>query len=446
MYGQSQSSFGDTIFSFGASYGAPNMATIRTTGFGSTVFGKDKFGNSQQTTSFKTTTSSSDGVTSSDTSLFGILQQQSATGGLSGQHQTQQSSAGFGYTTSGFGSTSNGGSGGVGGLFAQHQTQQSSAGFGYPTSGFGATSDGGGLSGQTQQPINSAGLFSRSGTSGFGLQQCATQSKPFGFGQTTTTVGAGCLFGMTQPATTGYGATGGDFTGTTVKYEPVTGMVTLTRELRIRLHVDDCLANCKSSGQGKALDGFDHTPQATNTLPQMQDFGATSDGGPYESGTGTAAFGKTSTAPATGFSSNQTTHQQKTGAFTFGTTLTSTPSLFGSTPQQQQQPSSGFSGGFQLGQNTQQQNINGGSGGLIGNQKPGFFPYQNTDTELFDRKPADTTQSMSTGCRPFGSAPNASATQNNYSIRGQRSSVYGINPHKSVWYYSRTLTVRGFNI
>jgi len=46
MYGQSQSSFGDTIFSFGASYGAPNMATIRTTGFGSTVFGKDKFGNS----------------------------------------------------------------------------------------------------------------------------------------------------------------------------------------------------------------------------------------------------------------------------------------------------------------------------------------------------------------------------------------------------------------
>jgi len=49
----------------------------------------------------------------------------------------------------------------------------------------------------------SAGLFSRSGTSGFGLQQCATQSKPFGFGQTTTTVGAGCLFGMTQPATTG---------------------------------------------------------------------------------------------------------------------------------------------------------------------------------------------------------------------------------------------------
>jgi len=92
------------------------------------------------------------------------------------------------------------------------------------------------------------------------------------------------------------------------------------------------------------------------------------------------------------------------------------------------------------------QNINGGSGGLIGNQKPGFFPYQNTDTELFDRKPADTTQSMSTGCRPFGSAPNASATQNNYSIRGQRSSVYGINPHKSVWYYSRTLTVRGFNI
>lgn len=437
MFGQPRAPFGGTTSSFGASFGTPSTTT---TGFGNTSFGRTTFGNPQQTTSFGTTTTPFGGATSSGTSLFGT-QQQPATGGLFGQQQTQQPSTGFSHPSSGFGSTS-----------------------------------GGGLFGQTQQPTSTAGLFGSTGTSGFGAQQ-STQSRPFGFGQTTTstTAGAGGLFGTTQPTTggglfsgtTGFGATGGAVTGTTVKYEPVTGTDTMTRNgvstnIRTRievistmkeyenksleeLRVEDYLANRKGPGQGTTLPGFGQTPQATSTQPQMQGtglfgtstgtslfgtakppenkslfgtgttsgFGTTSGGGLFGSGTSTAAFGQTSTAPATSFSFNQTTQQQqKTGAFSFGTTPTSTPSLFGSTPQQQQQPSFGFSGGFQLGQNTQQQNT---GGGLFGNQKPGFFSNQNTGTGLFGSKPAGTTQPLTTGfgttnpVPPFGSTPNTSA-------------------------------------
>ncbi|ROT75020.1 putative nuclear pore complex protein Nup98-Nup96 isoform X2 [Penaeus vannamei] len=430
MFGQPRAPFGGTTSSFGASFGTPSTTT---TGFGNTSFGRTTFGNPQQTTSFGTTTTPFGGATSSGTSLFGT-QQQPATGGLFGQQQTQQPSTGFSHPSSGFGSTS-----------------------------------GGGLFGQTQQPT-STGLFGSTGTSGFGAQQ-STQSRPFGFGQTTTstTAGAGGLFGTTQPTTggglfsgtTGFGATGGAVTGTTVKYEPVTGTDTMTRNgvstnIRTRievistmkeyenksleeLRVEDYLANRKGPGQGTTLPGFGQTPQATSTQPQMQGTGlfgtstgtslfgtakppenkslfgtgTTSGGGLFGSGTSTAAFGQTSTAPATSFSFNQTTQQQqKTGAFSFGTTPTSTPSLFGSTPQQQQQPSFGFSGGFQLGQNTQQQNT---GGGLFGNQKPGFFSNQNTGTGLFGSKPAGTTQPLTTGfgttnpVPPFGSTPNTSA-------------------------------------
>ncbi|KAG0722888.1 Nuclear pore complex protein Nup98-Nup96 [Chionoecetes opilio] len=208
MFGQTRSTFGATNPNFGVSFGTP-ATTAPATGFGNSTFGR--FGAPQQTTSFGTSSTPFGAAATSSTSLFGTQPQQS-TGGLFGQPQTQ--------ATTGF------------------------------TSGFGATS-GGGLFGQTQQPSTATGLFGAgtSTTGGFGAQQ-STQSRPFGFGQTTTsTTTTGGLFGSTPStggglfgASTGFGGAGGAVSGTTVKYEPVTGNDTMTRNgvstnIRTRIEV-----------------------------------------------------------------------------------------------------------------------------------------------------------------------------------------------------------------
>lgn len=428
MFGQPRSTFGATSTTFGASFGTPNT-TASTTGFGGgTSFGR--FGApQQQTTSFGTGTTPFGAATSSSTSLFGTQPQQS-TGGLFGQPQTQ--------TSTGF------------------------------TTGFGSTS-GGGLFGQTQQP--STGLFGTTSTPGFGAQQ-STQNRPFGFGQTTTsTTTTGGLFGTT-PSTggglfgtsTGFGATGGAaVSGTTVKYEPVTGSDTMTRNgvstnIRTRievitamkeyenksmeeLRVEDYLANRKGPGQAGALGGFGQTqPQATpssgglfststgtslfgtkppenkslfGTTSSTTGFGTSSGGSLFGASTVAPAFGQPSTT-STGFSFGQTQQQQpKATGFNFGNTATTTPSLFGTTAQQPQQPSFAMSG-FQLGQNTQQQN----AGGLFGTQnKPGtsgFLSTPNSGGGLFGNKPAGISQPLGPGfgttstVTPFGNTSSAS--------------------------------------
>ncbi|XP_042235081.1 nuclear pore complex protein Nup98-Nup96-like isoform X2 [Homarus americanus] len=432
MFGQQRAPFGNTASTFGTGFGTPNT-TSTATGFGANTFGRPAFGNPQQTTSFGTTSTPFGGATSSGTSLFGTQPQQTG-----------------------------------GGLFGQQQPQQTSTSFSQPSTGFGTS--GGGLFGQAQQPT-ATGLFGSSATGGFGAQQ-STQSRPFGFGQTTTssTSTAGGLFGSTQPAaggglfsTPGFGATSG-VSGTTIKYEPVTGNDTMTRNnvstnIRTRievistmkeyenksleeLRVEDYLANRKGPSQGTTLSGFGQTPQqgaqpqlgstglfgsststslfGTTKPPENKSlfgsgttagFGAPASGGLFGTNTSSQGFGQTSTAPNTSFSFSQNTQQQpKSTGFNFGNTATTTPSLFGSTPQQQQ-PSGFGLGGFQLGQNTQQQN----TGGLFGNQnKPGgFLSNQNTGGGLFGSKPAGITQPLVTGfgtstVTPFGTAPNTS--------------------------------------
>ncbi|XP_063884197.1 nuclear pore complex protein Nup98-Nup96-like isoform X2 [Scylla paramamosain] len=411
MFGQSRPTFGATNTTFGVSFGTPSTTTS-TTGFGGgTSFGR--FGApQQQTTSFGTGTAPFGASTSSSTSLFGTQPQQS-TGGLFGQPQTQ--------TSTGF------------------------------TTGFGSTS-GGGLFGQTQQ--TGTGLFGATGSTGFGAQQ-STQNRPFGFGQTTTsTTTTGGLFGTT-PSTggglfgtsTGFGATGGAaVSGTTVKYEPVTGSDTMTRNgvstnIRTRievitamkeyenksmeeLRVEDYLANRKGPGQAGALGGFGQTqPQATpssgglfstgtgtslfgtkppenkslfGTTASTTGFGATSGGSLFGTTNVAAPFGQPSTTTSTGFSFGQTQQQQpKATGFNFSSAATPTSSLFGTTTQQPQQPSFGMQG-FQLGQNAQQQN----TGSLFGTQnKPGsvFLPTPNTGSGLFGNKPTTMSQSLGTG-------------------------------------------------
>ncbi|XP_050720849.1 nuclear pore complex protein Nup98-Nup96-like isoform X5 [Eriocheir sinensis] len=425
MFGQQRSTFGTTGTSFGtSSFGTPNTTTA-TTGFGTSTFGR--FGTPQQTTSFGTGTTPFGAATSSTTSLFGTQPQQSG-----------------------------------GGLFGTQQTQQPSTGFTHGTTGFGSTS-GGGLFGQTQQPstVPPTGLFGTSGTSGFGAQQ-STQNRPFGFGQTTTTTTAGGLFGTTPSTggglfgtTTGFGATGGAVSGTTVKYEPVTGSDTMTRNgvstnIRTRievitamkeyenksmeeLRVEDYLANRKGQGQAAGLGGFGQTQQpgaqtqlggagglfssgASTSLfgakpPENKSlfgttastgFGSTSGGSLFGTGAATPAFGQPNTT-STAFSFGQNAQQQpKSTGFNFGSAATTTPSLFGSTTQQPQQPSFGMQG-FQLGQNPQQQN----TGGLFGNQnKPGtsgFLSTPNTGGGLFGSKPAGLTQPLGGG--GFGTTP-----------------------------------------
>nr|XP_053652021.1 nuclear pore complex protein Nup98-Nup96-like [Cherax quadricarinatus] len=432
MFGQQRAPFGSTTSTFGTGFGTPNTTT-GTTGFG-TNFGRTAFGNPQQTTSFGAATTPFGAATSTGTSLFGT--------------QTQQPG---------------------GGLFGQQQPQQTSTSFSQPSTGFGTST--GGLFGQTQQPT-ATGLFGSGTTGGFGAQQ-STQNRPFGFGQTITssTSTAGGLFSSTQPATSGglfsssgFGAAGA-LTGTTVKYEPVTGSDTMTRNgvstnIRTKievistmkeyenksleeLRVEDYLANRKGPTSGTTMPGFGQTQQqgtqpqlgstglfgsssgtslfATTKPPENKSlfgtatstgFGTPTGGSLFGTGASTPGFGQTSTAPNTSFSFN-TQQQQKSTGFNFGGTATTTPSLFGSTPQQQQQQQSGFGlGGFQLGQNTQQQN----TGGLFGNQnKPGgFLSTQNTGGGLFGNKPAGITPSLSTGfgntsaVTPFGTATNTS--------------------------------------
>ncbi|XP_071536079.1 nuclear pore complex protein Nup98-Nup96-like [Panulirus ornatus] len=421
MFGQQRAPFGSTTSTFGTGFGTPNT-TAGSTGFG---FGRPAFG-SPQTSTFGSANTPFGSATSSGASLFGT--------------QPQQSS---------------------GGLFGQQQ-QQTSTSFSQPSTGFGTS--GGGLFGQTQQSTGS-GLFG-SGTTSFGGQQ-STQSRPFGFGQTTTssTSTAGGLFGSTQPPSgglfstpvhQGFGATGAAPVGTTVKYEPIIGSDTMTRngvstniKTRIEvisamkdyenksleeLRVEDYLANRKGPGQGTTLTGFGQT-QLGATQPQpgstglfgssnvsslfgskqpenkplfgtgtSTGFGTSTGGSLFGTGTSTPAFGQTSTTPSTSFSFGQ--NQQKTTGFAFGNTTTTTSSPFGTSATQQQQSGFGF-GGFPFTQNPQQQN----TGGLFGSQnKPGgLFSNQTTGGGLFGSKPAGTTQPLGTGfgtssaVTPFGS-------------------------------------------
>ncbi|KAK3891422.1 hypothetical protein Pcinc_004721 [Petrolisthes cinctipes] len=440
MFGQQQRApFGGTTSTFG--FGTPT--TTATTGFGASSFGRPAFGTPQQTTSFGTSSSTPFGAaTSSGTSLFGSQPQQTS-GGLFGQQQTQ-ASTGFSQASTGFGSTS-----------------------------------GGGLFGQTQQPatgqLTTGGLFGSSTTPGFGTQQ-STQNRPFGFGQTTTssTTTSGGLFGSTPStagglfgASTGFGGATGAVSGTTIKYEPLTGSDTMTRNgvstnIRTRievistmkeyenksleeLRVEDYLANRKGPGQGTTLPGFGQTQQQQQQQQQQPGgqlgstglFGTTTSTSLFGSkppenkslfGTGTStgfggttggslfgttttpAFGQPSTTASAGFSFAQNT-QQKTSGFNFGATPTSTPSLFGSTPQQPQS-AFGIGGGFPLGQNNpQQQN----PGGLFGTQnKPGggFLSNQTTGGGLFGNKPTGIAQPLGTGfgttstVAPFGTSTN----------------------------------------
>nr|XP_045624502.1 nuclear pore complex protein Nup98-Nup96-like isoform X1 [Procambarus clarkii]XP_045624503.1 nuclear pore complex protein Nup98-Nup96-like isoform X1 [Procambarus clarkii]XP_045624504.1 nuclear pore complex protein Nup98-Nup96-like isoform X1 [Procambarus clarkii]XP_045624506.1 nuclear pore complex protein Nup98-Nup96-like isoform X1 [Procambarus clarkii]XP_045624507.1 nuclear pore complex protein Nup98-Nup96-like isoform X1 [Procambarus clarkii]XP_045624508.1 nuclear pore complex protein N len=438
MFGQQRAApFGSTTSTFGTGFGTPSTTT-GTTGFGATTFGRSAFGNTQQTTSFGASTTPFGAAPTSSTSLFGT--------------QPQQTS---------------------GGLFGQQQPTQTSTSFSQPSTGFGTS--GGGLFGQTQQPTGT-GLFGSTTTGAFGAQQ-STQNRPFGFGQTITssTSTAGGLFSSTQPATggglfstgVGFGGTGG-VSGTTVKYEPVTGSDTMTRNgvstsIRTKievistmkeyenksleeLRVEDYLANRKGPGQGTTIPGFGQTQQQaaqpqlggtglfgttsgtslfSSTKPPENKtlfgsgtstgFGTPTGGSLFGSTATTPAFGQTSTAsnPSFSFNTQQQQQQQKSTGFNFGSTATTSPSLFGSTPQQQQTSGFGLGGGFQLGQTTQQQN----TGGLFGNQnKPGgFLSNQNTSGGLFGSKPAGITQPLSTGfgttsaVTPFGQATNTSA-------------------------------------
>ncbi|KAK4325247.1 hypothetical protein Pmani_004205 [Petrolisthes manimaculis] len=440
MFGQQQRApFGGTTSTFG--FGTPT--TTATTGFGASSFGRPAFGTPQQTTSFGTSSSTPFGAaTSSGTSLFGSQPQQTS-GGLFGQQQTQ-ASTGFSQASTGFGSTS-----------------------------------GGGLFGQTQQPatgqLTTGGLFGSTTTPGFGAQQ-STQNRPFGFGQTTTssTTTSGGLFGSTPStagglfgASTGFGGAAGAVSGTTIKYEPLTGSDTMTRNgvstnIRTRievistmkeyenksleeLRVEDYLANRKGPGQGTTLPGFGQAQQQQQQQQQQPGgqlgstglFGTTTStslfgtkppenkslfgtgttagfggttGGSLFGTTTTPAFGQPSTTASAGFSFAQNT-QQKTSGFNFGATPTSTPSLFGSTPQQPQS-AFGIGGGFPLGQNNpQQQN----AGGLFGTQnKPGggFLSNQTTGGGLFGNKPTGIAQPLGTGfgttstVAPFGTSTN----------------------------------------
>ncbi|MPC21386.1 Nuclear pore complex protein Nup98-Nup96 [Portunus trituberculatus] len=208
------------------------------------------------------------------------------------------------------------------------------------------------------------------------------------------------------------------------------------------LRVEDYLANRKGPGQAGALGGFGQSqPQATpssgglfststgtslfgskapenkslfGTTSTATGFGTTSGGSLFGASNVTPGFGQPSTT-STGFSFGQTQQQQqpKATGFNFGSTATTTPSLFGTTAQQPQQPSFAMQG-FQLGQNTQQQN----TGGLFGTQnKPGtsgFLSTPNTGGGLFSNKPAGITQPLGTGfgttsaVTPFGTTPSAS--------------------------------------
>ncbi|KAG0722887.1 Nuclear pore complex protein Nup98-Nup96 [Chionoecetes opilio] len=206
------------------------------------------------------------------------------------------------------------------------------------------------------------------------------------------------------------------------------------------LRVEDYLANRKGQGQAAALGGFGQTQQQPaqpsgglfstsggtslfGTKPPENKslfgttattgFGSTSGGSLFGATTAAApAFGQTTTA-TTGFSFGQTTQQQAKGTgFNFGNTATATPSLFGTTTQQAQQPSFGMQG-FQLGQNTQQQNTTG----LFGAQKPGtaggFLSTPSTGVGLFGNKPTGITQPLGTSfgatapVTPFGNTASA---------------------------------------
>ncbi|XP_068236847.1 nuclear pore complex protein Nup98-Nup96-like isoform X2 [Palaemon carinicauda] len=406
MFGQPRPAFGGTSTGFGASFSTPSTGS---TGFGSS-FGKPAFGN--PTTSFGAPAAPFGATTSSGPSLFGTTTQPQ-TGSLFGQQQT----------SSGFGSSG-------GGLFSQ------------------------------SQPSTGTGLFGSNPSTGFGAQQ-TTQSRPFGFGTTSSTSSTGTtgLFGSTQSSTsgglfnttgmptTGFGTTN-TLTGTTIKYDPTTGTDTMTRNgvstnIRTRievittmkeyenksleeLRVEDYLANRKGPGQGSTMSGFPQTTQTNQgaglfgaaPAPSMfatnkqgtenkslfgtgttPGFGTSTAGSLF--GTSTSTFGQAATSTP-GFSFGQSTQAQKPTGFSFGSTPTTSTPLFGATTSQ---PSTfgGLSSGFTFGQTNQQSGT-----GLFGNQNKGFLSNQPATGGLFGNKTAGTTQPL--GGTGFGTTPSAFGT------------------------------------
>ncbi|XP_076068248.1 nuclear pore complex protein Nup98-96 [Oratosquilla oratoria] len=411
-------------FGAGGSFGFGSTQTP-TTGFGGT-FGRSTFG--QGTTGFSSSTPFGTGGTSTGTSLFGTTTQpQNTTGGLFSQQQQQPQTAG---------------------------------GFGQTPGGFGATS-GSGLFGQQNQQQTGTGLFG-TGTS-FSQQN---QSRPFGFGTTTTTTtSGGSLFG-TQPTTGGlFGATSTGFgsgtavTGTTIKYNAVTGTDTVSRngqsnsiQTRMEcitcmkeyesksleeLRVEDYLSGRKGPGAGAALGGFGQPPpsqpgglfgQSTtglfgqtkpaenkplfgaSTSTTTTGFGATNTSGGLF---GATPFGQPATSTASSFSFGQ--NQPNKSGFGFGTNpTTSAPSLFGQNPQPTATGFGSTGTGFGFGQNTQQTGLFGQpnkSFGAATTSTPSLFG-SNTSTQsggLFGAKPAGQTgfgsfgfSSGSTAATPFG--------------------------------------------
>ncbi|KAF2366698.1 Peptidase S59 nucleoporin [Trinorchestia longiramus] len=425
MFGSTRPTFsGTTNFS---GFGSTNQ---QSTGFGTggSAFGRAPFGSQPTSSGFGIASTSTPfgGTTNTGSSLFGTAGQTGNTGnsGLFGSQVPGAFSANkpTGFTTA----TSNTG-----------------------TSLFGT---------QNTAGTASTGLFGSSTTNS--SNAFGTQNKPFGFATPTSNTTGGGLFNTSSSGGL-FGANTGtsNVVGTTVKYQPVTGSDTMTRnaittniQTRIEvitcmkeyesksleeLRVEDYLANRKGPGQGgNLMTGafgqntgttgglFGATNSNTGLFGQKPAenkplFGAPNTGFAAVSSSGGGLFGSTNTAaPAFGqaagtssstggFSFGQNTQQNKSGGFSFmpNNNATSGGGLFGQ--QQQQQSNTGFGAtntGFSFGQNATSQQ----SGGLFNQAKPAFGATTSTSGGLFGSKPATTLAFGGLGTQGFGTTSTAS--------------------------------------
>lgn len=406
-------------------------------------------------------------------------------------------------TTSIFGS-----GGGTSGIFGGGGTSTfgqpsapSNAGFGFPSA-----STGSGLFGSAAQPTAGTGLFSNTSASAFGApkptfggfgssapstglfgqtqqqQQQPTQQTSLMFNQSGTTGSA--LFGSSAFGTA---ATSGA-TGTTVKFQPVTGSDTMmkngvtstinTRHMCItvmkeyeaksleELRVEDYIANRKGPSQGTSLGGFGAgTPQSlfgstaatagtSGLFGQNQNktfFGSTANTG-FGGSTGTGLFGQSAPQNVSpfnkpiGFGAPATT---QSSAFSFGNTSTfgtATPqnkSLFG----QPTLPSTGIFGAstaaapafgtsstFSTGFGTQNQNASPfsvkpvGFGTTTTTAAPGFSFGTNTastTTPFLFNKPTGTAFGTSFGAPSTGFGGFGTTANAGSSLFGQNKTQIG---------------------